>query len=186
MESRMNPTESWGALVGEMLRRRIALEQAAPALYPMAPFGLRGTDADIAAAEERLGHPLDAQHAAVLREVDGWPDAFAHGDLLGTGDLGAGARWDDAMATLSIYDEDGPISGWPPRSAIYPIHLGGISMFVIDLSGPVTDGGHPVYWLSNDLLDRWPNVREYWSAGFTILAQTERLAEERAHEQNGL
>ena len=46
-------------------------------------------------------------------------------------------------------------------------------MFVVDRSGPVTGGGQPVFWLSDELLGTWPNVYEYWLAGLTML---DRLA----------
>lgn len=170
--SQMTP---WGAMVGEMLRRRMLLQHVAPDVYPMPPFGVRGTAADLAAAEARLGHALDAQHAAILREVNGWQGAFANGDILGTDDLGTGPRWQHAQAMLTIYYEDGPLDGWPPRESIYPIQLCETSLFVIDAAGPVTDEGHPVYWLSGEILGVWPNAYEYWLAGMSILDQTRAI-----------
>lgn len=47
------------------------------------------------------------------------------------------------------------------------------AVFVVDRSGPVTHGGQPVYWLSDELLGQWSNVYEYWLAGLTML---DRLA----------
>lgn len=169
----MSQTLSWGVLVGEMLARRLSISQSAPAMFPETLPGVRATDADLADARGRLGFDLDPQHEAVLREGNGWADAFAYGDILATSDLGAGPRWKRADALLASYYEDGPAAGFPPREHVYPIHVADNAVFVIDRSGSVTDGGQPVFWLSDELLGEWPNVYEYWLAGLTML---ERLA----------
>jgi hypothetical protein len=149
--------QPWDVLVGEMLARRLTLTQIEPQTFPESLFGVRATDADIADAESRLGHPLDAQHAAILREGDGWPSAFAFGDILSTHELGTGRRWDRAQQML-----------------VYPIHVADTSVFVIDLAGPATDGGHPVYWLSSELLGDWENAHGYWLAGLELLERLRR------------
>lgn len=164
---------SWGVLVGEMLIRRTAVARIVPDLFPETLPGTRAKDADLAAARTRLGFDLDPQHEAVLREGDGWVDAFAYGDVLTTAELGAGPRWDHAHILLTSYYEDGPATGFPPHDHVYPIHVSDDAVFVVDRSGPVTDGGRPVYWLSDELLGDWPNVYEYWLAGLTML---DRLA----------
>jgi hypothetical protein len=156
-------------LVGEMLARRLTLTKIEPETFPESLFGVRATDGDIAAAEQRLGHPLDAQHAAILREGDGWPSAFAFGDILSTAELGAGRRWEWAQQMLAAIYEDGPADGFPPRGSLYPIHVAETTVFAIDLAGPVTEGGHPVYWLSSELLGDWENAHGYWLAGLTLL-----------------
>ncbi|HYQ74584.1 hypothetical protein [Cellulomonas sp.] len=164
---------SWGVQVGEMLIRRTALARIAPDLFPETLPGTRATAAGLAAVRARLGFDLDPQHEAVLREGDGWVDAFAYGDVLSTADLGAGPRWEVAEVLLESYYEYGALPGFPPLDSIYPIHVADDALFVVDRSGPVTDGGQPVYWLSDELLGRWPNVYEYWCAGLTML---DRLA----------
>jgi hypothetical protein len=166
--------QPWDVLVGEMLARRLTLTQIEPQTFPESLFGVRATDADIADAESRLGHPLDAQHAAILREGDGWPSAFAFGDILSTHELGTGRRWDRAQQMLSVLYEDGPADGFPPRGSVYPIHVADTSVFVIDLAGPATDGGHPVYWLSSELLGDWENAHGYWLAGLELLERLRR------------
>lgn len=160
---------SWGVLAGEMLSRRLTISQLAPAMFPETLPGTRATDADVADARRRLGFDLDPQHEAVLREANGWPDVFAYGDVLATSDLGAGPRWKRADALLASYYDDGPATGFPPRDRVYPIHVADNAVFVVDRSGPVTDGGQPVCWLSDELLGTWRNVYEYWLAGLTML-----------------
>jgi hypothetical protein len=173
-------------MVGEMLRRRMILEQVSlPGEYPLQKFGLRATDADIAAAEAQLDHPLDAQHSAILREFNGWGDAFAHADLLSTDELGQGPLWQQALTMLRGYYEDGPAIDFPPREAIYPFHVGENHLFVIDMAGPITDGGHPVHWLDGELLDTWPNAYHFWLAGFALLDRTiQRAATRRADQEH--
>jgi hypothetical protein len=173
---------SWGVLVGEMLIRRTALARIAPELYPETLPGRRAKGSDLAAARARLGFDLDPQHEAVLREGDGRADAFAHGDVLATSDLGAGPRWERAGALLADYYDDGPAAGFPARHSVYPIHVADDAVFVVDRSGPAIGGGQPVFWLSDELLGQWPNVYEYWLAGLTML---ERLAARVAADTEG-
>lgn len=49
------------------------------------------SEADLDAAERRLGHRLDPDHRALLKVADGW-DGLNWCDLLGTADLGQGER----------------------------------------------------------------------------------------------
>lgn len=162
-------TLSWGVLVGEMLIRRTEISRIAPDLFPETLPGVRATDEDLAAAEERLGFTLDEQHTSLLREGDGWPDVFAYGDILPARELGRGPRWKRATAMIDASYEGGALPGFPPRDTIYPIHVCERAVFVIDRAGPATDGGHPVYWLSDELLGQWPNTYGYWLAGLTLL-----------------
>jgi hypothetical protein len=169
LETGVTQRQPWDVLVGEMLARRLTLTQIEPQTFPESLFGVRATDADITAAERRLGHPLDAQHAAILREGDGWPNAFAFGDILSTHELGAGPRWVKAQEMLAVLYQDGPAVGFPARESCYPIHVSDTAVFVVDLAGPVTDGGHPVHWLSSELLGTWENAHGYWLAGLALL-----------------
>jgi len=54
------------------------------------------SEADLEAAEHRLGHRLDPDHRALLQVADGW-DGLNWCDLLGTADLGQGERSARAM-----------------------------------------------------------------------------------------
>lgn len=173
---------SWGVLVGEMLSRRQTIARLAPGMFPETLPGTRATHEDVADARRRLGFDLDPQHAAVLGEANGWADVFAYGELLATDDLGTGPRWERAEALIASYYEDGPATGFPPRDGAYPIHVSDDAVFVVDRSGPVTDGGQPVSWLSDELLGTWPNVYEYWLAGLTML---DRLAVRVAADARG-
>lgn len=166
----MSDKISWGVLVGDMLERRLQIARVAPQMFPPTLPGARATDAEIAAGEARLGFPLDPLHRAILAEGNGWPDAFAFGDILATTELGQGPLWTKAHIILdALYDEIG--QSLPPRDQLYPIHVSDEDVFVIDRSGPLTDGGHPVVWLGDELIDQWPNAYEYWLAGLTMLAR---------------
>ncbi len=152
----------WGITIGQMLEARIAAGQAATYPRPMPAPGSHASDEAITAAQDRLGFALDAQHAALLREIDGWPELlFGVGDLLPTADLGQGPRWKAANELLDIMYQDGPTDQFPPREEVYPLHAGDLDVIVIWRTGPLTDDGHPVYWLAGDVVDQWPNVFGY-------------------------
>lgn len=57
------------------------------------------SEADLDAAEQRLGHRLDPDHRALLKVADGW-DGLNWCDLLGTADLGRGERSARAMEAV--------------------------------------------------------------------------------------
>ncbi|MFF1527989.1 hypothetical protein [Cellulomonas sp. NPDC058312] len=157
----MVTTERWTALLGELVESRMALAQAAPAIYPMTFPGARPTADAIRAAEGRLGFALDAQHAALLGRADGWVGAFGMGDLLSTADLGAGPRWSLANDALDDLYLAAPAGTYPPRDQVYPVHTSTRDVFVVWAAGPPTDGGHPVLWIGNGLVDQWANVSEF-------------------------
>ncbi|WP_067658353.1 hypothetical protein [Nocardia harenae] len=99
----MAEPNTWQALLDaftEQARRRAAID-GAPA--PGSPPHPGATPAELAAAEQRLGRALDPAHRALLATADGW-DRFADGAaLLGTAELGAGPRHDDAAAVLADF-----------------------------------------------------------------------------------
>lgn len=158
----------WGIAIGQMLQARIAAGEVAPRVRPMPAPGPHASDEDIARAEHRLGFELDPQHAALLREIDGWDDVFGNGDLLATADLGAGPRWSAAQQLLDVMYEDGPFESFPPRDAVYPFHASELDVFVIWRGGPATDQGCPVYWLHGEVVDTWSNVFGYCLAAITL------------------
>lgn len=170
----------WDVLVGEMIIRRTALAEAsAGRVFGPSTPGPRATKSDIAGAEARLGHQLDAHHAALLREGNGYVDVFGFGDLLSTDDLGQGDRWAQAQEFLLNFYEFGPLDGSPLREGLYPFHVGDEDVYVIDMGGARTDGGHPVLRLADQLVDQWPNAYEYWLAGLTTVDRfTARMAAE--------
>ncbi|GIG36256.1 SMI1/KNR4 family protein [Cellulomonas pakistanensis] len=154
----------WEALIGEMVKASTRLTQVAPDAFPLSVPRLGADDESIAAAVERLGHPLDGQHEALLRLANGWELAFLSGSVLGTPELGQGALWEDANASLDMFYAEGDTAGWPPRAGLVPIHASPYDSDVVAvwLGGPVTEGGHPVLYFAGEVIDRWPNVYEWW------------------------
>lgn len=157
----MITTERWGILLGELIESRMALAQAAPSIYPMELPGARPSPEVVQAAESRLGFALDSQHAALLREGDGWVNAFGMGDLLSSAELGAGPRWKLANDVLDDFYLAAPAGTHPPREQLYPIHTSTQDVFVIWRGGPVTQDGHPVLWIGGGLVDQWANVFQF-------------------------
>lgn len=160
----MDTAEQWSALVGELIESRMALARAGPAIYPMTLPGARPAPDTIRSAEDRLGFTLDLQHAALLRQADGWVGAFGMGDLLSTADLGAGPRWSLAGDVLDDFYLFAPAGTYPPRDQVYPIHTSAQDIFVVWREGALTAGGHPVLWIGDGLVDQWVNVSDFCRA----------------------
>lgn len=155
---------AWDVLVDEMVVAAARLTQAAlDAFAPTAPRP-GASDASIAAAETRLGVPLDAQHEALLRCADGWESAFLGGDLLSAEQLGAGELWAGAQDSLDVFYAEGDSAGWPPRDELVPVHVSShdIDVIAVWLGGPQTDDGHPVVWFAGEVAGQWPDLRSWW------------------------
>lgn len=175
MRDRTTGQPWWEASVGDLARVSVQRTQLNPRLYPLTAPHVRATDEQVTDAETRLGTALDEQHRALLRTGNGWPDVFSFSDLLSTDELGQGPLWERANERLDVLYEDGDVSGWPPRDELMPFVVSphDSDVFVIWTHGPTTEGGHPVLWIANELVDQWPNVYE-WLLGMTELARRSR------------
>ncbi|UZN03052.1 hypothetical protein [Cellulomonas sp. S1-8] len=164
----------WNVLLGQLGIVTTQLAQVAPAVYPLSAPGMGANDETLAGAERRLGHPLDPQYRQLLGYGDGWPAAFLDGDMLGTRDLGHGPLWDRGVTALDLFYESGPVDELPDRAQLYPIFVAPYQQDVmaLRLDGPLTNGGHEVLWFANELVDRWPNVHEWWLGCTEIARQT--------------
>lgn len=166
------PRTTWGVLMGEMITRRVLLARLAPDLFPASLPGAGATDDRLADVEQRLGFPLDPGHRELLGHGDGWRDHFADGDLLSTQELGTSEQWQQGLDLLDRLYAGGAPAGFPAREHLYPIHVSAAALFVIDRAGPATEGSHPVYWLSDELLGAWSDTEGYWRAGLELLDRT--------------
>ncbi|MFF2555538.1 hypothetical protein ACFVUS_31340 [Nocardia sp. NPDC058058] len=63
------------------------------------------TQAQLVAAEQRLGRPLDPQHRELLSVADGWGYFNLFYSLLGTAEIGVGARWASGVESARIWFE---------------------------------------------------------------------------------
>jgi len=173
----------WKAVIGLLARERVRLTQLRPDIYPLPAPHLGASDADVAAAVARVG-PLDAQHEGLLRQADGWPEAFMFGDVLSTAELGAGPLWDKATQSLRVFYEDGPSTGWPPLAELVLVHAceHDTDVTAVWMGGPLTDGGHPVYWIGGDIIDTYPNIYQWW---LSMAEYAKRSVADFAAEQGG-
>ncbi|MBV9139728.1 MAG: hypothetical protein JO115_02200 [Pseudonocardiales bacterium] len=169
---------SWPELIGFMAQLRMQLEQVKPRVYPMTAPHVGANPEQLVRAEQRLRHPLDPVYWEFLTYANGWPDYFQDVRLLGTEELGRGQLWDRGQQLLNTYFEDGPASppDFPPRTDLELIAVGTetIDIHVLWITGPVTDGGHPILWLAGEEIDRWANFHEYFRS---IYAYLERALE---------
>lgn len=165
---------TWRILLGEIGQVRLRLTQVAPDMFPLSAPHLGAAPERLVEAETRLGKPLDPQHRALLAVANGWPDLVLSGSFLSTEDLGQGPAWQGANERLDILYEDGETSALPPREELLPIYINhyGPDIFVLWTEGPATDGGRPVLWIANELVDQWPDVHQWWLALIAIANRT--------------
>ncbi|MFI1912299.1 SMI1/KNR4 family protein [Nocardia sp. NPDC020380] len=103
-----------GFIVQRELRARLMPDLYAPPTYP----NPGASESDLAAAEARLGRPLDPIHRQLLQIADGWKEYDGSHTLLGTADIGLSDTWRSAVEMIEIYSTDGgPIFGWPANPA---------------------------------------------------------------------
>lgn len=139
----------WPDLIAEMAMLRQQVSQVHD-LHSYTIPHLAATTEQIAAAESRLGHPLDPMHREFLSYGNGWPEFYLDSTLLSTDDLGHGDTWAELNENLdAFYSSLDESSVVPPRQQIYPISNDPAdpSIFAIWKDGPLNNGGHPVLWL---------------------------------------
>lgn len=94
----MASQQQWHELINGFvteMRRRASVDEDFDLTLP----NPGASEADLDAVERRLGHRLHPDHRALLQVADGW-DGLNWCDLLGTADLGQGAR--SARATEAV------------------------------------------------------------------------------------
>ncbi|MGO1056698.1 SMI1/KNR4 family protein [Crossiella sp. CA198] len=174
----------WPDLIVAMgeLRRKTA--QASNNLFRFTIPHVAATPEELAAAEHRLGHPLDPQHRAFLSYGNGWDEFFLYYYLLGANDLGQGPTWELLNEYLDdFYDSLPDDVNFPPRDEIYPITFNPESaqIFAIWWGGPIVDGGHQVVWIPLVDGDLYDNFFEFYQA---IYQHYEKILEEETAEKN--
>ncbi|WP_182111674.1 SMI1/KNR4 family protein [Actinotalea sp. JY-7876] len=161
----------WAAKIGQLAELRMRLDTVSP-LYPLTVPKLAATPADVAATEQRLGRPLDAQHAELLTFINGWDSMFGDISLLSLDHLGRSDLWRTGDMLLGyLYGEPPP--GLPPREEldIIAVSQSQEDVFAVWRGGQLTDGGHPVIWFASELVETQDNVYEWLGA---IIQYTER------------
>ncbi|GAB2568497.1 hypothetical protein GCM10027167_89640 [Nocardia heshunensis] len=117
-------------------RARLMPELYAPPTRPRPG----ASEADLAAAEERLGRRLDPVHRQLLEVADGWPEFDGSRNLLGTADIGRSAAWGSAQEMIEIYAETAgdTMFGWPadPADAVPICEYSHSTAFVVMTDGP--------------------------------------------------
>jgi hypothetical protein len=158
----------WPDLIAAMGQLREQVNQVDPDFEFTIPH-LAATSEQIAAAEQRLGHPLDDQHKEFLSYGNGWPEFYMGSTLLGTEELGQGMTWAQINEGLdAFYSSLEDPNAVPPRNQIYPISFdpGSATAFAIWKDGPITDGGHPVLWLPYPDTEPYDNFFEFFRMAY--------------------
>lgn len=145
---------TWADFISTMgaLRQELA-EADRDGLHELTLPRPAATESQLGEAEERLGHPIDAQYREFLRHADGWPDFYLGAGLLSADELGAGDSWEHAAEILHHFYAALPDDHLlPPRHEISPIAIDpdSTSIFAVHRAAEPRDGGHPVHWLPAD------------------------------------
>ncbi|WP_194818978.1 SMI1/KNR4 family protein [Nocardia sp. XZ_19_385] len=97
--------EAWQELIGRMVvqkRRLVEFREYESDTRP----NPGASEERLRAAELRLGRPLDPQYRELLAVADGWDYFDLSYSLLGTEDIGAGARWASGLMQADIWFDD--------------------------------------------------------------------------------
>lgn len=163
---------TWADYIGTLgaLRQELA-EVDTSGVYELTIPHLAATEEEIAAAEARLGHPIDAQYREFLRYANGWPEFFYDSCLLGTNDLGTGELWQHANDNLDVFYESLPEGHpHPPRNEVEPISADpyGSDVFAIWRTGELHNGGHPVIWYPAEDSEPLADFFEFFSYAYQV------------------
>ena len=167
----MSAPDFWPIQIGYGAQLRARLVELFPDTYLELTVPHLAASPDVLQhTEDLLGMPLDAQHREFLTYADGWPDFFMDGDLLSSAELLESPPLARARNTLDRLYGNG-VPDLPERTAVTviaaSIHCD--DLFAIDRAGPETDGGHPVYWLAHEVVDRFDNFIEYFQSANAYL-----------------
>ncbi|WP_458687110.1 SMI1/KNR4 family protein [Nocardia tengchongensis] len=97
--------DAWRALIERLVAQKQRLVETSDPKEDTRP-NPGATEAQLAAAERRLGRPLDAQYRELLSVADGWGYFYLFFTLLGSADIGVGPRWESALQTAQIWFDD--------------------------------------------------------------------------------
>ncbi|WP_405132935.1 SMI1/KNR4 family protein [Nocardia sp. NBC_01388] len=98
--------EVWRQILDDLLEQHRRRAAADPERHPLIQPAAGATEQQLRDAENRLGFRLDPQYREFLSIANGWDRYDFFSDLLGTGDLGIGPRWDEAVESLHWFVDD--------------------------------------------------------------------------------
>jgi len=158
--------DDWGNLIGYLVQVRDRLHSYDPVVFPDTIPHVGATEEQLAAAEGRIGRPLDPLHRELLSYANGWPDFFQSVDLLSTEQIGSDGEWIVGHQLLEVlYESAGYPLDWPKLEDVYLMASkqgAGRTKMVVWRTGPTSpDGGHPVIWWDDADDDRFADVHEF-------------------------
>jgi len=133
-------------------------------IYPMTYPRLAATAEQVAAAEDRIGFPLDDLHRRLLMLADGWHRMSLTMHLLPAEALGAPGLWQDCHDHLKVFfSEVGDDVRFEQLHNVCPVGCNDQTddIFLVRRDGPLTDGGHEVIWFADDIVQVFSNVIDW-------------------------
>jgi hypothetical protein len=154
--------EDWANLIGQVATCRNELASIQPDNWPNSFGGIAATGESIAVAEHDLGFALDPDYREFLLHLNGWPDFYSDISILALDQLGHGAAWARACQLLEIFYGYPPKPNLPQKGELFPIAISAFQSDVLAVirTGQTTGLGHPIIWLANDEVERFPNMKE--------------------------
>lgn len=137
MAGQMVGTRAWHQLLERMVELNERLFKVTDEPYSQTTPNAGASEAQLLAAEHRIGRALPAQYRELLTVADGWDNYFLHASLLGTDDIATGSRFTDAAEAITI--------SFPEPGGDFADLLGGTERLETCL--PVTWGDND--WRSN-------------------------------------
>jgi hypothetical protein len=147
------PEPDWPILIAELLSVRSKINEIdGGRLWGYALPRVAATEADILAAEERLGRRLDPGYRRFLTFANGWPHVAQDGLIFGTEELGQGEDWATAIESHD-----------PTAEQVTPIMLSRTTPSLAVQGGAAGDSSVRWYY-SGSLVDQWPTFEDYFRA----------------------
>lgn len=154
----------WADLIGSLGKVRQELSRLQPDVFPMSVPNLGVGARDLELLERDLGYSLDRQYRELLFRINGWSNFFSDISILGLSDLRPGPAWARACQLVTLYYEyvEEADPRLPAMGELFPVAISSHQRDVLAIvrTGPTTNGGCPVLWLADDVVEEFDNVEQ--------------------------
>ena len=170
----MTPSPCWSEVFARLSEVKTALERAdRKRIYRHLPPNSPASDAQLAAAEQAIGEPLDAQYREFLTLAGGWPAVLQDIDLLGAADFLGSAAYLDAQQRLGwMVEEDHLAPTGFTLSELLPIAVSAHDRDLFVMVRRTSKLAGTVIWLSGYEVERYPDFASFFDA---IVAYNEQV-----------
>ncbi|GAB4587071.1 SMI1/KNR4 family protein [Nocardia sp. IFM 10818] len=181
---------AWRDLIDRLVVQRGRLAQHDELHRPMTRPRQGASEQQLQAAEARLGRVLDPHYREFLSVSDGWELYYLGYSLLGTADIGAGARWQAARDAVKVFSENSEgyfaaglgveedPDNWQPVGDTDNGYDGCLYQFVHDASGCRAGNVFELYVGTDSI---WPDLYTFLTSQLETLTRWADSAELGPH-----